>query len=76
MLCRFRFSYHFLLDGYFSHCVRLVAELYKEDLFSTLLQEDPNVAVRRKLCIEHIDALKKAKKVIQEHELGSFVDHY
>jgi dynamin 1-like protein len=47
----------------------LVAELYKEDLFERLLEEDPTIAIKRKVAAEHLDVLKKAKKIVQEAEL-------
>lgn len=51
----------------------LVGELYKEKLFDELLQEDPRIAIKRKICNDQLDALKKAKKIVQDAELRDLV---
>ncbi|CAG8629061.1 8809_t:CDS:10, partial [Ambispora leptoticha] len=45
---------------------RLVAELYKEDLFVDLLQEDENLASERQKCQTMLDVYKKAFEIINE----------
>ncbi len=47
----------------------LVQELYKEEMFDTLLHEDPSTAVKRKVAQEQLEALRKAKLIIQQAEL-------
>jgi hypothetical protein len=47
----------------------LVTELYKEELFEPLLHEDASIATRRKVATGQLDALKRAKKIIQVAEL-------
>ena len=47
----------------------LMAELYKEELFDSLLFEDPNVATKRTTAAEQYEALKHAKQIIQDAEL-------
>jgi len=47
----------------------LVAQLYKEDLFAKLLEEDPTVAAKRITAAANLDTLRKAKKVLQEVEI-------
>jgi len=44
----------------------LVKSLYKEDLFEELLEENPEMANRRKACKEMLDALTKANEVLLE----------
>lgn len=43
----------------------LIAKLYKEDLFETLIRENPEIAVLRNKCSESMKALKKAMNEIQ-----------
>eukprot|EP01116_Phalansterium_solitarium_P013956 TRINITY_DN31424_c0_g1_i1.p1 TRINITY_DN31424_c0_g1~~TRINITY_DN31424_c0_g1_i1.p1 ORF type:complete len:784 (+),score=272.29 TRINITY_DN31424_c0_g1_i1:89-2353(+) len=50
----------------------LMAELYKEELFDKLLQEEPRTAQRRHQLGEQVEALKKAKKIVQFAELRDF----
>ncbi|CAG8454909.1 8026_t:CDS:10 [Paraglomus occultum] len=45
---------------------RLVSELYKEELFSDLLQEDENLANERQKCKTMLDVYKKAFEIINE----------
>ncbi|RIA95554.1 dynamin-related protein [Glomus cerebriforme] len=45
---------------------RLVSELYKEELFSELLQEDENLASERQKCKTMLDVYRKAFEVINE----------
>jgi len=45
---------------------QLVEHLYKEDLFEELLEENPEIAMRRKRCAEMLDALLKANRVLME----------
>ena len=45
---------------------RLVAELYKEELFDTLLYEDENLAQEREKCSKLLHVYKEANKIIQE----------
>lgn len=45
---------------------RLVAELYKEELFDTLLYEDENLAQEREKCSKLLQVYKEANKIIQE----------
>jgi len=47
----------------------LVGELYKDELFDNLLVEDSTVIIKRRVAVEHLDALKKAKKIVQAAEL-------
>lgn len=52
----------------------LVRALYKEDMFDELLQENSEVAARRKACVEMIKVLEKAQSIINEvRELGTTV---
>jgi len=44
----------------------LVKCLYKEDLFEDLLEENPEIANKRKACKEMLDALTKANEVLLE----------
>jgi len=44
----------------------LVKHLYKEDLLEELLEENPEIATRRKRCKEMLDALMKANAVLME----------
>ena len=41
----------------------LVAALYKEDLFSELLEEGPQVANKRQRCQKLLEVLKRAHKL-------------
>lgn len=45
---------------------RLVSELYKEDLFDTLLYEDENLAQEREKCSKMLAVYSEANKIIQE----------
>lgn len=45
---------------------RLVAELYKEELFDALLYEDENLAQERDKCSKLLQVYKEANKIIQE----------
>lgn len=45
---------------------RLVAALYKEDLFTDLLQEDDNLAAERAKCKAMLDVFKNAFSIINE----------
>ncbi|CAG8525942.1 438_t:CDS:2, partial [Ambispora gerdemannii] len=45
---------------------RLVSELYKEDLFVDLLQEDESLASERQKCQTMLDVYKKAFEIINE----------
>ncbi|KAG9284663.1 hypothetical protein G9A89_004705 [Geosiphon pyriformis] len=45
---------------------RLVAELYKEEFFGDLLQEDENLASERQKCKTMLDVYKKAFEIINE----------
>jgi dynamin 1-like protein len=45
---------------------RLVSELYKEELFADLLQEDENLASERQKCKTMLDVYRKAFEVINE----------
>eukprot|EP01117_Protostelium_nocturnum_P012378 TRINITY_DN4566_c0_g1_i1.p1 TRINITY_DN4566_c0_g1~~TRINITY_DN4566_c0_g1_i1.p1 ORF type:complete len:783 (-),score=329.56 TRINITY_DN4566_c0_g1_i1:186-2534(-) len=49
----------------------LMAELYKDELITSLLVEDPKIALRRQQCADQLEALKKAKKIIQMAEAQS-----
>jgi dynamin 1-like protein len=52
----------------------LVRALYKEDMFDELLQENSEVAARRKACVDMIKVLEKAQSIINEvRELGTTV---
>jgi dynamin 1-like protein len=52
----------------------LVRALYKEDMFDELLQENSEVAARRKACYDMIKVLEKAQSIINEvRELGTAV---
>lgn len=44
----------------------LVASLYKEQLFSELLEEGPNVAARRQACEKMLAVLKRAHQILNE----------
>jgi hypothetical protein len=44
----------------------LVAALYKEQLFSELLEEGPQVATRRQACSQLLDVLKRAHTILNE----------
>jgi len=44
----------------------LVAALYKEELFSELLEEGPQVASKRQHCQKMLDVLKKAHRILNE----------
>lgn len=61
---------HFLVNGAKENLPKdLVGDIYKEEYFEALLQEEPTTAMKRKLCAEQLDALKQAKKIIQAAEL-------
>jgi len=45
---------------------RLVQDLYKEDRLEDLLEENPEIAQRRKRCKQMLDALVKANAVLME----------
>eukprot|EP01125_Pyxidicula_operculata_P019832 TRINITY_DN7218_c0_g1_i2.p1 TRINITY_DN7218_c0_g1~~TRINITY_DN7218_c0_g1_i2.p1 ORF type:complete len:272 (+),score=54.17 TRINITY_DN7218_c0_g1_i2:225-1040(+) len=57
----------------------LTSKLYKGEgqeqssTYSLLLEESPDIAMRRKICAEEIDALYKAKRVIQMSEISNDV---
>lgn len=44
----------------------LVQNLYREDLFSDLLEESPDIAERRKACQQQIATLRKAQAILNE----------
>jgi len=44
----------------------LVRCLYKEELFDTLLEENPIIAQKRRACKEMLDVLKRANEVLME----------
>jgi uncharacterized protein YijF (DUF1287 family) len=46
----------------------LVAALYRDELYDQLLYEAEDVAVKRRVCQEELEALQKAKKIIQSTE--------
>jgi len=46
----------------------LYAELFHEDQYDILLREDPATENKRRIANEQLEALKKAKKIIQNHE--------
>jgi len=46
----------------------LVGTLYKEEVFSELLQEDHTIPLKRKICSDQLEMLKKAKKILQDTE--------
>lgn len=43
---------------------RLVASLYKEDIFNDMLQEDENVAAEREKCKTMLDVYKQAFEIV------------
>lgn len=45
---------------------RLVAELYREDLFDSLLYEDETLAQERDKCSKLLQVYREANKIIQE----------
>jgi dynamin 1-like protein len=45
---------------------RLVTELYKEDLFNELLQEDETLAAERQKCLTMLDVYKRAFTLIND----------
>jgi len=58
---------HFLVNTSKSNMQnQLVEHLYKEDQFEELLEENPEIAMRRKRCQEMLDALLKANRVLME----------
>jgi dynamin 1-like protein len=58
---------HFLVNTVMERLPsRLVAELYKEDLFSELLREDDGVVRERERCRRDMDALQSALQVLGE----------
>ncbi len=52
----------------------LVAALYKENLFSELLEEGPQVAARRQACSTLLDVLKRAHTILNEVRDFDLVD--
>jgi hypothetical protein len=48
----------------------LLCSNFFQNLFADLLQEDSLIATRRKVCAEQLEALRKAKKVIQNAEIS------
>lgn len=44
----------------------LVSILYKEELFSELLEENPDVAQKREACTELLTVLRRAVEIINE----------
>ncbi len=52
----------------------LVAALYKENLFSELLEEGPQVATRRQQCSTLLDVLKRAHSILNEVRDFDLVD--
>jgi len=60
---------HFLIkNGMRSLKKDLYAELFHEDQYDILLREDPATENKRRIANEQLEALKKAKKIIQNHE--------
>ena len=58
---------HFLVNYTMEHLqAKLVSELYKEDEFDRLLEEDESVALKRKECAAMISALTKAARVLND----------
>lgn len=51
---------------------RLVSELYKEDLFSTLLEEDESIAKEREKVKQALEVYKKAGSIIAEIRESNF----
>lgn len=51
---------------------RLVSELYREELFEDLLQEDPKVAQDRLQCRQILDVLRKAADIVNEVRDSAF----
>jgi dynamin 1-like protein len=50
----------------------LVRALYKEEMFDDLLEENSEIAARRKACVDMVKVLEKASSIINEvRELGS-----
>jgi len=47
----------------------LVANLYKEEFYTALLDEDPDIAAKRRVAKEELDALQRAKNIIKMSEL-------
>ena len=45
---------------------RLVSELYKEELFADLLQEDENLTSERQKCKTMLEVYRKAFEIINE----------
>lgn len=44
----------------------LVSTLYKEDMFDDLLQEDPDVAEKRKACLQMLNILHRALDIVNQ----------
>lgn len=58
---------HFLVNTVMDQLPsRLVAELYKEEMFADLLREDDNVVKQRQRCRRDLDALQAALQVLGE----------
>jgi len=53
----------------------LVTNLYKEELYSSLLQESPDITTKRAIITEELAALRKAKKVLHVSELVELTPH-
>jgi len=65
--------WHFLVEKAQAELHRsLVAELYKPELLDTLLLESSSVVSRREELQVKLDALKKAKKILQVTQLRDF----
>ena len=47
----------------------LMSELYKEELFHILLQENPNIEIRRTVLRQQIEALSNAESVLSLHSI-------
>eukprot|EP01114_Cavostelium_apophysatum_P006134 TRINITY_DN1737_c0_g1_i2.p1 TRINITY_DN1737_c0_g1~~TRINITY_DN1737_c0_g1_i2.p1 ORF type:complete len:581 (-),score=199.30 TRINITY_DN1737_c0_g1_i2:39-1781(-) len=68
---------HFLIKNGQRNLRRdLFGELFHEDMYDVLLREDPSIAMKRKIATEQLEALKKAKKIIQNHEKGTLGTTY
>jgi dynamin 1-like protein len=44
----------------------LVSTLYKEELFPELLEENPDIALKRESCAELLSVLRRAMEIINE----------
>ena len=51
----------------------LISELYREELFDDLLQEDPRVAQDRLQRQQVLNVLKKASEIVHEVREGTFI---